>query len=342
MSEVTLSTVTSEHSSTTMEDSVAEGYANQYDVDEWDQMDDLQHELHVYDERKRRASMPSIPSPALLALAMLDDDDEEDDEDDGAGHHGGKQVRKLSMPTTLPSHQHIASRMAKAAGNSYFQCPSSVNAPSTSNNAEETPERPEECLTRILEGVNMGSFDSETLEHYFQAVTPERVRAHKPEVSRAIRKSCVDQLRLLVEQDVSLDGCNPQGESMISLACRLGKSQVVDYLVTEAKVSVRVRDDGGRTPLHDACWTCHPNFELIRIIVEDSPELLFIEDKRGYKALSYIPASCFGEWCKFLEDNQSFLRRRVTDISYRKAQDQLDEVSDRMQALMRRASNFGQ
>ena len=58
--------------------------------------------------------------------------------------------------------------------------------------------------------------------------------------------------------------------------------------MNEAKVSIRVRDEGGRTPLHDAAWTDRPNFDLVKIILKDSPELMFVKDDRRYSPLSYV------------------------------------------------------
>jgi hypothetical protein len=37
---------------------------------------------------------------------------------------------------------------------------------------------------------------------------------------------------------------------------------MVSYLLEECKLCVNISDDFGRTPLHDACWTAEPNFEV--------------------------------------------------------------------------------
>lgn len=224
--------------------------------------------------------------------------------------------------------------------NSYEQEKKKEESAAMKESQEKKARHPEECLKLLLQGVSAKTFQSETWATYFTGITPERVAAHSNEVSQAIRKGDLDQLKQLHAKGVPLDGCNHHGESTISLACRLSKCDVVKFLADEAKVSVRVRDDMGRTPLHDAAWTPTPNFELIRFILNQSPELLFIADNRGFTALRYIPQSCWDDWCDFMEESLTFLRLKINHSEFLSAHCQLDDAQERLQALMRRAASY--
>jgi len=101
--------------------------------------------------------------------------------------------------------------------------------------------------------------------------------------------------------------CNKHGEGVLHLACRRGLRDAVHYFVREKGVTLRVRDDYGRTPLHDACWTNDPDFELIRFIVAREPDLFRIADARGFTPLAYAPKEHWQDWYRFLDDNQDIV-----------------------------------
>jgi ankyrin repeat protein len=70
-------------------------------------------------------------------------------------------------------------------------------------------------------------------------------------------------------------------------------------------------DDYGRTPLHDAAWTDQPNFEIVQQLLENSPDLLLVKDKRGYSPLAYVPSQQRAEWCRFLEEHEEFIEAAI-------------------------------
>ena len=86
------------------------------------------------------------------------------------------------------------------------------------------------------------------------------------------------------------------------MACRRGFLNVVRFLIKEAKVSVRIRDDCGRTILHDAACTPEPNFRIIELILEECPDLLYMKDRRGYTPICYVRKSHWAAWNKFLKE----------------------------------------
>mmetsp|Transcript_5122 Transcript_5122/g.10329 ORF Transcript_5122/g.10329 Transcript_5122/m.10329 type:complete len:109 (-) Transcript_5122:51-377(-) len=77
-------------------------------------------------------------------------------------------------------------------------------------------------------------------------------------------------------------------------------TKIVKFFVVEANVSLKVRDDFGRTPLHDACWTQEPNYELVSLIIQKEPDLVFISDKRGHTPLQYVRHQHWSSWSKFI------------------------------------------
>ena len=68
----------------------------------------------------------------------------------------------------------------------------------------------------------------------------------------------------------------------------------------ECQSSVQVTDDFGRTPLHDACWTSEPNFDSIRLLLDQDPWLLCIMDCRGSTPLGYVRKAHWAVWIGFL------------------------------------------
>ena len=68
----------------------------------------------------------------------------------------------------------------------------------------------------------------------------------------------------------------------------------------DAGSSVQVTDDFGRTPLHDACWTSQPNFDTIRLLLDQDPWLLWIMDCRGSTPLGYVRKAHWAVWIGFL------------------------------------------
>ena len=150
-------------------------------------------------------------------------------------------------------------------------------------------------------GINSNEMDASTKENYFLKITEERMDAYDLDITQAIRREDFDFLKSVKKQGRSLSACNAFGESIVHLACRRGSSDLVKYLVEEGDVSLRVSDDFGRTPLHDACWRTEPNFEMIDIILDIEPDLLFVTDKRGHLPFDYARRHHWGLWIQFLE-----------------------------------------
>merc|ERR1712087_120602 len=153
----------------------------------------------------------------------------------------------------------------------------------------------------------MSSFPALDLQDFFVNVTSEHVKAYTNDVVAAIRNEDISILREMHLNGITLQCCNRFGESIMHMACRRGAVKVVRFLHEEAGVSFRVRDDYGRTPLHDAFWTAKPHAELVKMIISNCPDLLLISDRRGFMPLSYVRDEHWSMWCEFLEENRDML-----------------------------------
>lgn len=145
------------------------------------------------------------------------------------------------------------------------------------------------------------SISMSTSSSLFHAPTEEEIASYNQDVLKATRERSFDKLRAMLEEGKSLQCCNRFGESLMHMACRRGFTDVVQFLVKEAKCSLYVRDDYGRTAMHDAAWSPKPNFELMGFLIDLSPELLLLSDVRGHTPFSYVRKEHWKEWIHFLE-----------------------------------------
>ena len=82
----------------------------------------------------------------------------------------------------------------------------------------------------------------------------------------AVRGSDVKRLRQLALEGRHMNACNKYGESIVHMACRRGDLEVLTFLVSTGAI-LDVADDFGRTPLHDACWTPEPRFDVVTFLL---------------------------------------------------------------------------
>jgi Ankyrin repeats (many copies) len=133
------------------------------------------------------------------------------------------------------------------------------------------------------------------------------------ELMQLVKSGNVTHLRSFVQQQldsghpVRLQCCNSFGESIIHTVARHGHFTLLQYLIQERNVSLRVVCDAGRTPLHTLCWNIHPNFDCILCMMQTEPDLLFITDQRGYSPLEYVPVAAHAVWYQFLTDHQELI-----------------------------------
>ena len=103
-----------------------------------------------------------------------------------------------------------------------------------------------------------------------------------------------------------MSACNKFGESILHLACKRASFETVRFLLSHG-ADLSVRDDYGRTPMHDACWRPEPDFALVSLLLTLSPSLLMRCDKWGFTPLMYITQEQWTPWCSFLYYHQALL-----------------------------------
>lgn len=140
-----------------------------------------------------------------------------------------------------------------------------------------------------------------SVDDKFHTHTDEEIAAYPP-TAMLVRNNDLAGLKMAHQSGGKLQTSNKFGESLLHIACRRGYDHIASYLIEEADVTVWVRDDFGRTPCHDACWTAKPNLELMDLLVRKCPEMLLMSDKRGSTPLDYVRRDNWDVWRKFLEE----------------------------------------
>mmetsp|Transcript_24338 Transcript_24338/g.40342 ORF Transcript_24338/g.40342 Transcript_24338/m.40342 type:complete len:328 (-) Transcript_24338:275-1258(-) len=133
----------------------------------------------------------------------------------------------------------------------------------------------------------------------FEEWTAAQKSAYDKDAIAAIRSQDVATLKKWHSEGRILQAANSFGESLLHMACRRGFLSVVKYLVEDAGHNLWIRDDTGRTPLHDACWTAMPSPELVKFILDREPDLLLVSDKRGHTPLDYARKDHWQTWIDF-------------------------------------------
>ena len=132
------------------------------------------------------------------------------------------------------------------------------------------------------------------------------------DVVRAVRAKDVAKLRDMLNDGTSFEACNSNGEYIIHLACRRSDLETVKFLVQEAGVMTSVRDDMGRSILHDVCWKSSPDTDLMDFLLRVcSPELLLSPDQRGHTPFDFARKAHWPAWNSFLQERQDMIRRRA-------------------------------
>lgn len=170
---------------------------------------------------------------------------------------------------------------------------------------------PDEYLLKLVKamyGLDLEVKAALSMKAFFCDVTDEQVAAYNMKVVGAVRNNDVNALKQLHEEGQALNCFNRFGESLLNMSCRRGFADIVSYLLQQPDIDVRIRDDSGRTPLHDACWNPKPQLEICKGLIERDPALLLIADKRGHTAFQYARREDWGTWCKFLHENRQSLK----------------------------------
>lgn len=145
---------------------------------------------------------------------------------------------------------------------------------------------------------------------YYNGTTPLQEASYDVYLTNLIRCGDLATFADVMQSGISLNPSNVHGESVVHLICRRGD---VDFLrcLLNLGCSVQVSDDYGRTPLHDACWTAKPNFDIVEMLLRADRHLLHLMDCRGALPLSYVRKENWTAWLEFFATrNDIFWPRR--------------------------------
>jgi Ankyrin repeats (3 copies) len=196
----------------------------------------------------------------------------------------------------------------------------SIDSSTASDSGEDIEREPGSPVTMLLDnlrkvapkGKSPRTFCSLQMYDVFEEWTDEQKRGYDTDSIKAIRSQDIDTLRMWHQNGRILQAANEFGESLLHMACRRGFLGVVEFLVDEVGHNLWVRDDTGRTPLHDACWTAFPVPELVKFIIDREPDMLLVADKRGHTPLDYARKDHWQTWMDFFAhvDFHTLLPRR--------------------------------
>jgi hypothetical protein len=150
-------------------------------------------------------------------------------------------------------------------------------------------------------GVSIEVKSCKQLADFFVEPQQSEIDAYGFDLLNAVRNQDLEALEKFREEGRPLKCSNQFGESLLHLACRKSFVKVVRFLIQNAHVPLNVKDDFGRNPAHDACWTISPNWELMDLIVDECPDLFFIEDVRGHTALDYVRMEHWPAWINYMK-----------------------------------------
>ena len=173
---------------------------------------------------------------------------------------------------------------------------------------------PDEYLIQLVEalyGVSPKTKPALDLKDYFQKQDTEaQMAAYSMQVCTVTRENDVNKLKAYHDANgvQSLDCFNRFGEGLLNMTCRRGFKEIVHFLLSPpVSLSVRVRDDYGRTPMHDACWNPEPQLDICTWICQQDPSLFLVTDKRGFTPFQYARKGDWHVWRQFLFDSRHLL-----------------------------------
>eukprot|EP00538_Stauroneis_constricta_P006811 CAMPEP_0119551904 /NCGR_PEP_ID=MMETSP1352-20130426/5033_1 /TAXON_ID=265584 /ORGANISM="Stauroneis constricta, Strain CCMP1120" /LENGTH=434 /DNA_ID=CAMNT_0007598029 /DNA_START=406 /DNA_END=1710 /DNA_ORIENTATION=+ len=176
--------------------------------------------------------------------------------------------------------------------------------------------KPEEFLKEYVLVFGYTSFDElQPKKHRYTKTTDNNNKQSiiYPQAAKAARTNDLRTIQSLPSKELQYC-CNKYGESIIHIACRRGHIHILQHLITTVQSKIRIQDDYGRTPLHDAAWTETPNFELVSLLLRHCPDLLFVRDQRGYLAVSYIPHCARTAWIQFFMSRPDLLEAAIDGV----------------------------
>jgi len=284
------------------------------------QMIQLQSLQQHHEQQQEQVGRVACPVDGSAAQASSADGSDGDGSDGGPNSESGGEGRDVlsALPVQVDAEDYSAPSTARSAVPSSGASVSSVNSCVDKIIVSDVPDRikykdaPVEVrpMDVVVSALRSRGDSSEVLPSgdmepgYFVEVTEMYVQ----DAVDAIRGNDVACLRRLREDGRVLDCGNGFGETLMHMACRRSDVGVISMLLTEGRASLRVRDDFGRTPFHDACWRTEPDLDILDLLLDNAPELLMLSDKRGHTPLDYSRRQHWGMLVSFLEGRKGKFR----------------------------------
>jgi len=143
---------------------------------------------------------------------------------------------------------------------------------------------------------------------YFNNPTPLQKASFRSHLIALVHSGNAGALRAHLACGLSPNPANSFGESLVHKVCRVGRSRLLQVLLDNSHSQggvyedgdlVRVADENGRTPLHEACAA--NSLECFELLCEQDLRMLYMADRHNCLPLQFVPKSAWPEWIQFLE-----------------------------------------
>jgi Ankyrin repeats (3 copies) len=162
---------------------------------------------------------------------------------------------------------------------------------------------PQEYLDSIMKSRGYPTRRYKALDTgYRNKSTPLQLASYDVYLINLVRQGDTKTFRAIFQSGISSNPCNANGESLLHTVCRRGNPKFLRIMLEEAKSTVQVADDFGRTPLHDCLWSAEPCFDKVKLLLDQDVYLMQLADARGALPLSYTRQEHWGIWNQFLDD----------------------------------------
>lgn len=172
---------------------------------------------------------------------------------------------------------------------------------------------PQDYLDAMIRSRGYSTQRFETLQTaYCNKPTPLQTASYHVFLMDLVRQKNAEKFRAILQAGISPNPCNVHGESLVHMICRRGDAALLQIMV-ELGCCLQVADDYGRTPLHDACWSASPCFDVVEIILKEDRRMLHLMDTRGAVPLTYVRKDHWPAWLKFLasKNNEYWPARNI-------------------------------
>lgn len=203
----------------------------------------------------------------------------------------------LRSSLSSPRKQTMANKLlASSVRNQLPQVPSIDNA---SDIFVPKPVAPQPYLETVLQSRGYSTIAIKATEcAYYNKVTQLQEASYGSFLVETIRSNNAATLRGLLEVGLSPNASNVHNESIVHLACRMGFVDILKTLM-DFECRLQISDDSGRTPLHEACWSTTPCFELVEMILDVDWKMLLVADARGRLPLHYVREDNWSAFTRF-------------------------------------------